>query len=218
MERPKLKNYWLSWNHDYQKYTEFELYSPWWESDISNDGHTATIVAAIQAESPEHAQSAVYLAYNKKSKKKGSGQKYPKKLKWQFCNEREYTWEPFCARFPRSDWMIWTPLKENSPIPFPFPVSAEAMLDKIYHALPNYTHYNWPKADLAEKVSNTIKQLEILFRNELLEHTDTRTMSNGFASFLCQKLGKDFGEMYWEYCKTPEYKELTKRLMDLKNH
>lgn len=204
-----MKNYWLSWYHDYTNYTEFEIHSPWWESGICGDGKRVTIVAAIQAESPEHAQSVVYLAYDKKGKKKA--QKYPKKLEWRFCNQQEDDWSPFCDRFPKADWMKWTPLKE--PPPAPPPETAEQLLDKIYHVLPNYAHANWPKDSLAGKIEKTIKQLETFHWKEVLNHVDTRSIGNGFASWLCDKLGKDFGDMYWEYLQSPEHKELEKHLM-----
>jgi len=158
------------------------------------------MVAAIQAESPEHAQSAVVLSYDKKSKS----------MDWRFCNEREDTWEPFCERFPRADWMKWTPLQATPQSPL---LTDAQLLDKIYHAIPRWVHQTWPEVPLSDRVKNAIQRLEEVHWKEVLNHVDTRSTGNGFASFLCQKLGKDFGEMYWEYCETPEYQELKKQLM-----
>ena len=86
--------YWLSW-YDKNKYSEFELHSPWWISG-SDDG-AQIICAAVKAENEEAAMELIYAAYDKR----------PKNIYFRFILQQLDNWIPFCGRFPKERWMKW---------------------------------------------------------------------------------------------------------------
>jgi len=101
-----MKPYWISWTG---KVGVFEWHGPWWVSGTSHvqrsgediaaafsEANTRdNIVAAVMAESEEHAQALIRAAHDD-----GVGPK-----EWRFCEDRAPDWSPFCARFPRAEWM-----------------------------------------------------------------------------------------------------------------
>jgi hypothetical protein len=92
-------------------------------------------------------------------------------------------------------------------------LEAEQHLDLIYHALPRWVHARFKDQPLADKVKNAIQVKEDMWWREVIKNVDERSLQNGFTAFLCQKLGIEFGQAYWDYLQTPDAKEVRARML-----
>ena len=88
--------WWLSW-YSPAPLEAFELHSPWWVSGWTGDGETPILVAAVRADSPESAWSAVCAAYDDP----------PDAVEQRFCDLMPEGTNPFSDRFPMASWMAW---------------------------------------------------------------------------------------------------------------
>ena len=88
-------NFWISWWTATIRHGEFELYTPWWRSGMSDD--SVSICAAVHATSPQAAEQVIYDAYDVK----------PEHLDFRFCVAHDDDWTPFNSRFRRAHWMEW---------------------------------------------------------------------------------------------------------------
>lgn len=95
-----MKNWWISWECPNDLMGKFELHSPWWVSGYNDE--METICAAVQAPDEEGAKRLIIMAHDEPR---------PRDLVWRFVSERPSDWLPFSGRFPRADWMKWTPLQ-----------------------------------------------------------------------------------------------------------
>ena len=89
-----MKNWWISWYHK-DEFSAFELHSPWWVSGTTDD--SATICAAVKAESWEAASDVIFECYDEP----------PRGIEFRFISERPADWCPFNERFQKADWMKW---------------------------------------------------------------------------------------------------------------
>jgi hypothetical protein len=91
----KLKNFWISWYHEKNQFSPFELSSPWW---ITGEGQGSdSICAAIEAEDEIAAKESIYRCYDET----------PESIQFRFCEERPEHWSPFNDRFRKEKWMQW---------------------------------------------------------------------------------------------------------------
>ena len=90
-------------------------------------------------------------------------------------------------------------------------LDAEQHLDKIYHAMPAWVRQTWKDLPLWQRIQNGFERQEQLLWREILKHVDTRSQGTAFASYLCKKLGVEFGDALWEFLQSPEGQEVKKR-------
>jgi len=98
-----MNNWWVSWYHE-EKFSDFELESPWWLTGYRCADDAATICAAIKANSQEEATKQVYSAYDE----------MPKIIEFRFVEVRDDAWSPFNSRFEKGEWMIWEDTNEQA--------------------------------------------------------------------------------------------------------
>lgn len=99
-----MRRYWISW-YAPPELGPFELHSPWWISGRRCSDDALTICAAIQAADEDAVREVVYASFDER----------PASLEFRFCHEAEPEWIPFCDRFPRADWMVWSPAEDTGP-------------------------------------------------------------------------------------------------------
>lgn len=95
--------------------------------------------------------------------------------------------------------------KHTAPPPPPAPpkplLSSDQELDRIYHAIPEWVHRQFPGMSLAEKVKlgfeYTLKTWTETYIAEVKRHTET----NGFVLYLLRKEGLDLSKEYWDYLR-----------------
>lgn len=90
-------------------------------------------------------------------------------------------------------------------------LDAEQHLDKIYHAMPAWVRQTWRTLPLWQRMQNGFRRQEFILHREILKHVDTRSFGTEFASYLCKKLGVEFGDAIHEFMLSPEYQEVKKR-------
>lgn len=97
MTSKNLYPFWVSWHHDIDQITNFELHYPWWISGSTDT--TYTICAAIMAENEEDAKNIVLSSFDFKNSSLLTT--------WRFVDKQAPDWSPFCDRFAKADWMSW---------------------------------------------------------------------------------------------------------------
>lgn len=97
-----MTDYWLSWYTD-APVTTFEMHSPWWVSGYSGDGMIDILVALVRAEDEDAAFAQVLASYD-------DPPAYFDRRFIEPLGDVQPFGDMWSTRWPRSQWMEWTPM------------------------------------------------------------------------------------------------------------
>lgn len=78
-------------------------------------------------------------------------------------------------------------------------LDAEKMLDKIYHALPEWVNRAYRDQPLNERVAQGFKQQEESWQHTYMKEVQNHTKMREFVIWLCKTHGHDFENNYWNF-------------------
>jgi hypothetical protein len=77
--------------------------------------------------------------------------------------------------------------------------TAEQMLDKIYHAIPEWVHRQFPKCSLAEKVQKGFEYQQKQWAETYLRETEAHQKMQEFTFYLKKTHGLNLMKDYWNF-------------------
>lgn len=81
----------------------------------------------------------------------------------------------------------------------PKPMVADQELDRVYHAIPEWVHRQFPNLSLSEKIKLGFEHQQKTWTETFLREVRDREKANGFIIYLIRKNGLDLGQEYWNY-------------------
>lgn len=84
--------------------------------------------------------------------------------------------------------------------------SAEQELDRIYHAIPEWVHRQYPTHSLADRVRLGFESQQKMWTETFLREVKDHRTASDFSSYLTHTHGLDHTEQYWNFLMSRQKK------------
>jgi hypothetical protein len=78
-------------------------------------------------------------------------------------------------------------------------LETEQMLDRIYHALPEWVHHSFPNDTLDMKVIRALAHVQETWTQNFMREVQDHAKTKEFLVWLCKKHGHTFENNYWNF-------------------